>query len=863
MASPFKIFRKNQKMWLAGLTIVAMGGFVVLPTVVQMVGRGGQAAARKNVVTTKKYGNLNAADVSALQRDRQAVRGFLNRLDLQLRRSQPTQQMRTEASILAEQLTPDRESVVETWLLVNHAEDLGVVIDDAAVNAFLKQLTQGVVSTTDLIGTGGQDKGVLGDLPETEMFRLLAYELTAMRVRNLVFTGLIPMTPGERWDYYQRVHREMTVELAEVPVERFVASVADPKDSVLQEFFDRYKEKENVPGSPEPGFEIPQRIAVEYFKVDYDHLFAEGELEKYYEEHKEDFKRETLPEVAPSEPAPELKGSLPGLEPQLDMTPAEEPKAEEPKAEEPKAEEPKAEEPKAEEPKAEEPKAEEPKAEEPKAEEPKAEEPKAEEPKAEEPKAEEPKAEEPKAEEPKAEEPKAEEPKAEEPKAEEPKAEEPKAEDAPKPADGSRVGTRSLFQLTAYQAEEEKSEPEAKDEEPAKADAEQEKPAEEPKADEEKKEEKPAEAKADEPAAPAEEGKADGPSALDIDMPKFEPPSEYYTFEEVKSQIQGILAQEKIDRIFRPLENQMTLYHDAYIRYIREKDEEGNSSVEKPADLGFAKLAEEAGIEAKKTELFSEAEVEGLDLDIASSQVMSGGRPTPFITYAFDSMAELRPARSQDYEGNHYLFWKTKQEPQRVPELKDEGIRPMVVNAWKMIEARGAAQAEAERLAGEARSKEEASKDPLPLAEALAGQENLQVEKTQPFSWFDPMSVAMAVNYGRSGLWLGSVKLAVPEPKEGEEAPEPETVPYVGSDFMRAAMNLAPGGIGIAWNQPKTVVYVLRMVEKSPADDVLRHQFLSFADPRELNLVANAERREAYRQWMKSLEKSVGLEWHQ
>ena len=861
MASPFRYFRKNQKMWLAGLTIVAMGGFVVLPTVVQMVGQGGQAAAHKNVVTTKKYGNLNAAEVSSLQRDRQAVQGFLSRLDMQIRRSNPNQQMRTEASVLAEQLTSDRESVVETWLLVQHAEDLGVVIDDAAVNAFLEQLTQGIVSTTDLIGTGGKDKGVLGNLSETEMFRLLTYELTAMRVRNLVFTGLIPMTPGERWDYYQRIHRNMTVELAEIPVERFVASVPDPKDSVLEEFFEKYKDKENVPGSPEPGFKIPQRIAVEYFKVDFDHLFTEDELKKYYEEHKEDFKRETLPEVQPSEPAPELKGSLPGLEPKLDMTPAEEPKAEEPKAEEPKAEEPKAEEPKAEEPKAEEPKAEEPKAEEPKAEEPKAEEPKAEEPKAEEPKAEEPKAEEPKAEEPKAEEPKAEEPKAEEPKAEEPKAEEPKAEEpkaeepkaekAPKPTDDSRVGTRSLFQLTAYQADE-KEKAEAKEEEPAKADAEQEKPVEEPKGDEEKKEEKPAEAK------------DDGPSALDVDMPKFEPPSEYYPFEQVKEQIQGILAQDKVDRIFRPLENQMTLYHDAHIRYIREQDEEGNSPIKKPAELDFAKLAKEAGIEAKKTGLFSKTEAEGLDLDLASSQVTSGGRPAPFLAYAFDSLAELRPARSEDYRGNcYYLFWKTKQEPQRVPELKDEGIRAMVVNAWKMIEARGAAQAEAERLAGEARSKEEASKTPLPLAEALAGQKDLKVEKTEPFSWFDSNSVMWALNFGRSGLWLDSVELVGPEPKEGEKAPEPETVPYVGSDFMRAALNLSPGGIGTAWNQPKTAVYVLRMVEKSPEDDVLRHMFLDSADPRELNLVANADRREAYRQWMKSLEKTVGLEWHQ
>ncbi len=52
MASPFKFFRKNQKLWLAGLTIVAMGGFVVLPTVVQMMGDGGYAAAARKAVVT-------------------------------------------------------------------------------------------------------------------------------------------------------------------------------------------------------------------------------------------------------------------------------------------------------------------------------------------------------------------------------------------------------------------------------------------------------------------------------------------------------------------------------------------------------------------------------------------------------------------------------------------------------------------------------------------------------------------------------------------------------------------------------------------------------------------------------------------
>lgn len=765
MASPFKVFRKNQKAALAILTVVAMGGFVVLPPILQIMGgRGNQPAARRDVVSTTRYGNLDAYEMHQLRQDRGAVRSFLAGVEYLVREKQRNSQAQTVAQTLLMRLAPTDESIVETWLLANRAKELGVVVDDRAVNLFIQLVTENSVTAERLTAMLRQS-----DLSENQLFRLLKHELMAMRLQDLVYTSLVPMTPGERWDYYQRLHRNMSIQLAEVPAERFVASVADPDEPTLQQFFDRYKDKEHIPASPDPGFRVPTRIAVEYFKVDYDHLFEPGELEKYYEEHKEEFKRESLPAVEPSDPAPELKGSLPGLDgSQLELPPLEEPAAEMKETPETEPVKPEAEEKTAQTPKETEAKEEAPK-----------------------------------------------------PEDAEKKPDEEKPADGPKPSDDTRNARRSIFQLTAYQAED-----------------------------------KPAETK------PAETKPAETPSAMDIDTEKFEPPSEYYTFEEVKSQIQNRLAPDKIDRIFRPLQNEMAIFHDANIRYIREQDDEGNASVPAPVRPNFAELAKEAGIEAKKTDLFSQREALDQRLDIAQSRVTLGARPVPFLDYAFDSLSELRSARSQDTEGNHYLFWKTEQESEREPKLDDEGVREMVVNAWKMIQARDAAQAEADRLAATARAKQEGSEEPVLLATALAGEAGVTVHSTEPFTWFDAISIQLTMmGYGQPRL--SAIELVTPEPKEGEEAPEAETVPLVGADFMRMVASLDKGSVGVAWNDPKTVAYVVQMVETTPDTKELESLFLSAADPRQLGIIGNIDRRDAFREWMKSLETEAGLEWHQ
>ncbi|MDI9445374.1 MAG: hypothetical protein QM844_14495 [Planctomycetota bacterium] len=854
MASPFKVFRKNRKLMLAILTIVAMGGFVVLPTVIQIMSGGGRATTRRDVVTTTRYGNIDLGSMSYLRQDRQTVKGLVSRIDNIVRTKQQNWQGQTVAQSLQARLSSEDQGIVETWLLVNRAEELGLIVNDAAVNAFLTQLLENAVSQDELLGVLKE----MG-LPESQLFRLLKYELMAMRLQDLVFTSLLPTTPGERWDYYQRLQRQATVELAEVPVDRLIGGIAEPPEKTLNAFFEQHKSREYTPGSTEPGFMVPKQIAIDYFKVDYDHLFTDEELKKYYEENKEEFKWEQLPEADKPDFPSELKGGLPGLDDEsLDLSPAS---AKEQPDQPPAAESATPPKPDSE----------------------------------------------PKAETPadQAAEPgpagkptgDSAEPPASRPatgKAEgSPSSDQPDSN--PNPNTESRAAGRPLFHLTAYQTDNDPPAPAEKSDEPAKKDAApSEKPAQpaekepapsekpaQPAEKEPAPSEKPAQpaekelAPSEKPAQPAEKEpapsekpaqpaeKEPAPSEKPAEPAKEEPAApqlpEYYSFEEVKSQIQAKLAPDKIEQIFRPLENQMAIYHDAHVRYIQSQDASGKATVAEPSRPDFAKLAADAGIEAKTTRLMSQ--LQARDLDIGSSTISWSGQSVPFLSYAYDSLAMLRAARSQDMEGNYYLFWKTDQTDQRTPELSDPGVREMVVDAWKRIEARDKAMQAAERLAETARAKK------APLAESLAGEKEIVVRTTEPFTWIDRTSVSLAL-YGYGAPRLSTVQLAsrsAPAVDEAEDQapPEAETVPLVGNDFMQTVALLEPGEVGVAWNEPKTVVYVIRVLETSPPTDDLRQMFLVSANPQQINVVAQLDRWFAYQDWLKGLETMAGLEWQQ
>ena len=116
---------------------------------------------------------------------------------------------------------------------------------------------------------------------------MLREELTVQEFQKMFAMSLQGMPPAQRWDYYCRTHRQAKIECIPVPVKDFAAAVPKPSDDELKAFFEKYKDDLPQPDSPEPGFRVPQKIEVEYFKAEVDKFatpenITDEEIQTYY-----------------------------------------------------------------------------------------------------------------------------------------------------------------------------------------------------------------------------------------------------------------------------------------------------------------------------------------------------------------------------------------------------------------------------------------------------------------------------------------------------------------------------------------------------------------------------------------------------
>jgi hypothetical protein len=93
------------------------------------------------------------------------------------------------------------------------------------------------------------------------------------------------------------------------------------------------------------------------------------------------------------------------------------------------------------------------------------------------------------------------------------------------------------------------------------------------------------------------------------------------------------------------------------------------------------------------------------------------------------------------------------------------------------------------------------------------------------------------------------------------EIPE---VPYPGEEFLQTVLDLQPGEIGVAADQPHKRVYVIRLISQTPDEDILRQMFLTRGiSDRNVSQQYNAERLETLGAWMSNvLEKEMQVKWN-
>ena len=282
---------------------------------------------------------------------------------------------------------------------------------------------------------------------------------------------------------------------------------------------------------------------------------------------------------------------------------------------------------------------------------------------------------------------------------------------------------------------------------------------------------------------------------------------------------------EKIDAGFRAIASDLSGYARDLLQ--RAATGEGGTDPLTPpdADALAAKHGLAAGHALKRT---------------VGEAVRDGGVGKSFRQAAWADMffrMDRQPWRSLetiDAAGNRYLSWKTEDVPAFVPEFA--AARSDVERAWRIVEARPQARKAAEEIAAGAAGGRT-------FADAVAGRSGPTLEPATvgPFTW----------------LSRGAAPFGSPV-----SVSQPEGLAMPGEEFMQAVFGLQPGGTAVAFNDPRTVCYAIRLVSYTPPEEDLRKRFFtSAADQRRLGSMAEQQQARAFETWLADVEKRANLEW--
>lgn len=265
--------------------VLCMIGFSIAGVIDYSTDRSRGGGGEDPIVATAYGKNLRASEVHQMVRRRALVINFM----AQCRAS--AMNFPDYAQLFANLYEyrfgpPTDEAVVTTWVLNERARQMGIVIDDHAINAFIRSETADKVNSDVLQGIAKQ----LG-AGSPQIFDALRGELLAMRLREMALSGL-QTTPAQRWDYYRRQRQRATIEAVPIRIEDLADQVPDAPEEQLRAFFDTHKDKVPDPESPDPGFKVPKKASFTAVVARFDDFLdvdsvTAAEINEHYEKFKD------------------------------------------------------------------------------------------------------------------------------------------------------------------------------------------------------------------------------------------------------------------------------------------------------------------------------------------------------------------------------------------------------------------------------------------------------------------------------------------------------------------------------------------------------------------------------------------------
>lgn len=685
MASPFYLFRKYQRAFIAIAAVVAMFIFVVadpLMTWLQQAGGAGPSRNANTVIASWNGGEIKLQELQRLTERRFKISEFMRNLYGRARNSieeeggTPTPPNLPFFMLQTDNIQAVQRGCVITQVFAQKAKDSGISVSDSFINYYLKQWGLGKAGDAEIAGLLSQmrlsDKALFGGLREL----LLTHFYTSGYT-----TAAAGIMPEERWQDWKKINERIVVEVAKIPADDFLSEVPDPDDTQLKQFFEANKDRVSEPyelvggmpmPSPLPGFRIPRRVKIQYLTANLDDWtqklldeVTDEEIAEYYENNK----RTQFVKTSSSASSPSST-SIEGLfddEPTSDNTsdsntPADDtPNNDESDTSDSEASP-----------------------------------------------AEEPMEENAADSETGPVETPEDSPAGEEASTEETGSEE-SSVDEPSTNDTSLRRTRSPFRLVAAQTELESAESSA-------ADAED---SENPGSEAESAADSTSENATNENDTDENDTSED---ASDYDVVEFEP------LDKVSDQIRRVLAEEKAaTELEKLIENTTASLEELYTPYgysVVEARSEGKEIPEPPAKLAdYVSIAKETGLISEETALLSQRQLS----EAVVGSAIDAKTGSQYVHQAiFGEIGMYEPLQAIDSGRNVYIICKTEDVPSRVPEFDE--VRDEVAAAWKQAEAAKLAEAKAEELARAAQE----SGDRISV---VAGAKDYEVVTTDPFSW--------------------------------------------------------------------------------------------------------------------------------
>lgn len=326
---------------------------------------------------------------------------------------------------------------------------------------------------------------------------------------------------------------------------------------------------------------------------------------------------------------------------------------------------------------------------------------------------------------------------------------------------------------------------------------------------------------ADEPSASSgkeeETDEDSGKSKPEIRAPKFKPLDD-----QLREQIKDyILADRATVRIEERTKAASEALRDVGLRLAQSKDFDLTRLKPEQVPLlietsreEMQKIADKFGLKFGETKLVGPRELSELsgigkavenDMNEFSPE---GAGSIGRMVFRDDSIIRVLEAVGGSDAGDRYVFWKVQYVDEHVPKLDELGVREQVIEAWKLIQAGPIARKRAEALA------ESVRKADGKMSEALAGQTvtgdeegaTVTVQSSPEFSWLRESFVPQ-LSLERPPVQLGN----------------PVVVTAAGMKFMSTVFDdLKEGETGVVFNDDASVCYVVRILERRPAD---REQF--------------------------------------